>query len=120
MAKQQITLLATLFSIFCSPFTFSQSTDPGASITIEQKLVTAKTDKKGQYEIRTSHRLPDGEPKYSNRLLLENSPYLLQHAHNPVNWFPWGDEAFAMARKENKPVFHRRPMAYSPLRKNAI
>jgi uncharacterized protein YyaL (SSP411 family) len=40
-----------------------------------------------------------------NRLSNETSPYLLQHAHNPVDWFPWGDEAFAKARAEDKPVF---------------
>src|SRR5437764_7860028 len=40
-----------------------------------------------------------------NRLANETSPYLLQHAHSPVDWFPWGEEAFAKARKENKPVF---------------
>jgi uncharacterized protein len=40
-----------------------------------------------------------------NRLIQEKSPYLLQHAHNPVNWYPWGDEAFTKARQENKPVF---------------
>jgi uncharacterized protein len=40
-----------------------------------------------------------------NRLIREKSPYLLQHAHNPVDWFPWGEEAFAEARKENKPIF---------------
>lgn len=40
-----------------------------------------------------------------NRLTLEKSPYLLQHASNPVNWYPWGDEAFQLARKENKPIF---------------
>jgi len=39
-----------------------------------------------------------------NRLALETSPYLLQHAHNPVEWHPWGDEAFAIARAEDKPV----------------
>jgi uncharacterized protein YyaL (SSP411 family) len=39
-----------------------------------------------------------------NRLAQETSPYLLQHAHNPVDWFPWGDEAFARARAEDKPV----------------
>ncbi|MFN2746371.1 thioredoxin domain-containing protein [Bacillus sp. z60-18] len=39
-----------------------------------------------------------------NRLIDEKSPYLLQHAHNPVNWYPWGEEAFEKARKENKPV----------------
>lgn len=45
-----------------------------------------------------------GDPKYTNQLIHEKSPYLLQHAHNPVNWYPWGDEAFALAKKENKPV----------------
>ena len=40
-----------------------------------------------------------------NRLAHETSPYLLQHAHNPVDWYPWGDEAFAKARGEDKPVF---------------
>jgi uncharacterized protein YyaL (SSP411 family) len=43
--------------------------------------------------------------KYANRLAKEKSPYLLQHAHNPVDWFAWGDEAFEKARAENKPVF---------------
>lgn len=40
-----------------------------------------------------------------NRLAQESSPYLLQHAHNPVDWYPWGEEAFAKARAENKPIF---------------
>lgn len=40
-----------------------------------------------------------------NRLVQEKSPYLLQHAHNPVDWYPWGDEAFEKARREDKPVF---------------
>jgi hypothetical protein len=43
--------------------------------------------------------------KHTNRLVREKSPYLLQHAHNPVDWFAWGDEAFARARAENKPIF---------------
>ena len=43
--------------------------------------------------------------EYSNRLIHEKSPYLLQHAHNPVDWFPWGEEAFAKARAEGKPIF---------------
>jgi uncharacterized protein YyaL (SSP411 family) len=41
---------------------------------------------------------------YTNHLINEKSPYLLQHAHNPVNWFPWGKEAFEKARKEHKMV----------------
>ncbi len=43
--------------------------------------------------------------KFTNRLIHEKSPYLLQHAHNPVDWHPWGKEAFERAKKENKPVF---------------
>jgi uncharacterized protein len=42
---------------------------------------------------------------HTNRLAQEKSPYLLQHAHNPVDWYPWGEEAFAKARRENKPIF---------------
>lgn len=45
------------------------------------------------------------ETKQSNRLANEKSPYLLQHAENPVDWYPWNDEAFEKAKKENKPIF---------------
>ena len=43
-------------------------------------------------------------PKFTNRLINETSPYLVQHAHNPVDWYPWCDEAFEKARQEDKPV----------------
>ncbi|HXO93855.1 MAG TPA: thioredoxin domain-containing protein, partial [Candidatus Acidoferrum sp.] len=43
--------------------------------------------------------------EHTNRLAHEKSPYLLQHAHNPVDWYPWGEEAFAKARRESKPIF---------------
>ena len=43
--------------------------------------------------------------KKPNRLIHEKSPYLLQHAFNPVDWYPWGKEAFRVAKEENKPVF---------------
>src|SRR6188768_3082898 len=42
--------------------------------------------------------------QFTNKLIDETSPYLLQHAHNPVNWFPWGDEALNKAKKEDKPI----------------
>ena len=42
--------------------------------------------------------------KHTNRLIKETSPYLLQHAHNPVDWYPWGDEALSKAKQEDKPV----------------
>jgi uncharacterized protein YyaL (SSP411 family) len=44
-------------------------------------------------------------PREANRLINEKSPYLLQHAHNPVDWLPWGNEAFEKARRKNKPIF---------------
>ena len=47
----------------------------------------------------------DNQNNRPNRLINEKSPYLLQHAYNPVQWFPWGEEAFEKARLENKPVF---------------
>src|SRR6516225_8487641 len=45
------------------------------------------------------------QPPKPNRLVHEKSPYLLQHAWNPVDWFPWGTEAFAAARAQNRPIF---------------
>ncbi|MHC4231649.1 MAG: thioredoxin domain-containing protein [Planctomycetota bacterium] len=45
------------------------------------------------------------QPKHTNQLIHEASPYLLQHAHNPVDWHPWGNEAFTKAKKDNKPIF---------------
>lgn len=45
------------------------------------------------------------QPNHTNRLSLETSPYLLQHQHNPVDWYPWGPEAFDLARRENRPIF---------------
>lgn len=44
-------------------------------------------------------------PLYTNRLIHEKSPYLLQHAHNPVDWYPWSEEAFKAAREQDKPIF---------------
>ena len=56
------------------------------------------------YVPRTRHRVGNA-PTYTNRLILETSPYLLQHAHNPVDWHAWGDEAFAEARRRGVPLF---------------
>ena len=47
----------------------------------------------------------DAVPSHTNRLSRETSPYLLQHAHNPVDWYAWGDEALTRARAERKPIF---------------
>jgi uncharacterized protein len=55
----------------------------------------------------TSPGMQEGAPRYryTNRLIHAKSPYLLLHAHNPVDWYAWGDEAFEKARNENKPIF---------------
>jgi len=71
---------------------------------IRKKIASELASRPSDYEPRTRNLRPDGSPEYSNRLLLEASPYLLQHAHNPVNWYPWGDEAFADAKRLGRPV----------------
>ncbi len=53
---------------------------------------------------RTHHLDADGWARFTNGLFLETSPYLLQHAHNPVDWYPWGEEAFKKARARNRPI----------------
>ncbi len=53
----------------------------------------------------TKGKKVNSEFKYTNHLITEQSPYLLQHAHNPVEWYPWGEEAFETARREDKPIF---------------
>jgi len=73
--------------------------------SLQQQLRQAVADKGPDYLPRSRHLHADGSPMYTNRLVLEDSPYLLQHAHNPVNWYSWGPAAFARARKENKPLF---------------
>ena len=60
---------------------------------------------KGPGYVPRTHHLAGARPKYTNRLILETSPYLLQHAHNPVDWHAWGDEAFAEAKRLGRPVF---------------
>ncbi|MDE2143943.1 MAG: thioredoxin domain-containing protein, partial [Elusimicrobia bacterium] len=53
----------------------------------------------------TGSLLAEAGQRRPNHLIREKSPYLLQHAYNPVDWYPWGEEAFAKARRENKPIF---------------
>ncbi len=73
--------------------------------TLQARLQAALDAMPPGYEPRTEHREADGYPRYLNRLILETSPYLLQHAHNPVDWHSWGDEAFELAAAEDRPVF---------------
>ena len=69
-----------------------------------QELQTVYQQKSADYQPRTRH-FENGRAKFTNHLILANSPYLLQHAHNPVNWYGFNDEAFKLAQKENKLIF---------------
>lgn len=71
---------------------------------LQSRIDSALAAKGANYQPRTRH-IQDNKPVFVNRLIFEDSPYLLQHAHNPVDWYPWGEEAFANARELNKPVF---------------
>jgi uncharacterized protein YyaL (SSP411 family) len=77
---------------------------PPLSPELQAELTRALAAKGPGYVPRTRHLDEDGSPKYTNRLIRESSPYLIQHAHNPVNWYPWGDEAFEEARRLGRPV----------------
>ena len=98
--------LLILWFIMVSPVSYSDNsiytiTYPEA---LQQRLISALNNKGSEYKARTRH-VNNGQPVYTNRLIFADSPYLLQHAHNPVNWYTWGEEAFAAAKRENKPVF---------------
>jgi uncharacterized protein YyaL (SSP411 family) len=77
---------------------------PSPPAELGRRLRVAWDARPKGYVPRTRHLRPDGGPRYTNRLFLEASPYLLQHAHNPVDWHPWGDEAFETARRLGRPV----------------
>src|SRR3954471_21685365 len=60
-------------------------------------------EEKAEHPTRHENSGPESSV-HTNRLIHETSPYLLQHAHNPVDWYPWSEEAFEKAKKEDKPV----------------
>jgi uncharacterized protein YyaL (SSP411 family) len=95
MKKRSQLSLAFQFLLFAAALL------PGAGINAQE----AKETRKPLPSPEEIAKLPkDGGPDY-NRLIFEKSPYLLQHAANPVDWHPWGEEAFALAREHNKPIF---------------
>src|SRR3990170_1047143 len=55
-------------------------------------------------QARSTGMSSDSSPRHTNRLAHETSPYLLQHAHNPVDWYPWGEEALRRAKEERLPI----------------
>ena len=68
-------------------------------------LQTAIAQEPEQKPAKEPTKAPAKKEHPANRLAKETSPYLLLHAHNPVDWYPWGEEALAKAKKENKPIF---------------
>ncbi|MBT6176915.1 MAG: thioredoxin domain-containing protein [Deltaproteobacteria bacterium] len=76
-----------------------------SSTSIPSAYLQAYKSAGKDYVPRTHHLNDDGSAKYINRLIFQESPYLRQHAHNPVNWHPWGPEAFARAEAEGKLIF---------------
>lgn len=90
-----VLLLAGTFSSFP---TQSPSSHPVVSIPLD-----STESAKGTINAMIKRKLAEG--KKPNRLIKEKSPYLLQHAFNPVDWYPWGEGAFKKAREEDKPIF---------------
>ena len=70
-------------------------------VTVVGLMVMADDTIKGEWGISTAKI----SQRHTNRLINESSPYLQQHAHNPVDWYPWANEAFQQAKKEDKPIF---------------
>src|ERR1041385_5171958 len=91
-------LVSTLLLLCIRPYTFASDTSkhPSSPITANDSLMNTASK-------FVEEKLKEG--KKPNRLIHEKSPYLLQHAFNPVDWYPWGEEAFKKARDEDKPVF---------------
>ena len=82
---------------------------------LARRLADAVAARGPGYAPRTHHLDASGRPRFTNRLVLERSPYLLQHAHNPVNWCPWGDEAFDEARRTRTAGLPLRRLLHLPL-----
>jgi len=79
---------------------------PASATTATTQAEDGADDDEGSTAVgETPHDAEPTEHEYTNALIDETSPYLLQHAHNPVDWMPWGEAAFARAQREGKPIF---------------
>ncbi len=83
------------------PLPGAESPDDPLRLRLAERIA----GKPPEWRPRTRHVDGRGRPLFTNRLALESSPYLQQHAHNPVDWHPWGDEAFEKAKRLGRPVF---------------
>ena len=97
-------LVTAVLLLAAAPTPGSSPGAPPMPETVRAAIEERLSELPASYEPRTRHLDGEGRPLYTNRLILESSPYLLQHAHNPVDWRPWGEEAFAEARRLGRPV----------------
>jgi uncharacterized protein YyaL (SSP411 family) len=117
MALAVTVVTLVIFSISCQKSVMKQkdvsnddkifSSLPGASMydaALLERFAEIRKKRGASYKPRTRHLRSDGSAKYTNRLFLESSPYLLQHAHNPVNWYSWSDDAFEAAKVLKRPL----------------
>ena len=101
--RSTLTLLSATLAGFaltgCQPSGATEDTaaDPAETKPAPPQTTVTVTETKPPKE--------ETKPKHTNRLANEASPYLQQHQHNPVDWYPWGEEGFKKARDENKPIF---------------
>jgi uncharacterized protein YyaL (SSP411 family) len=99
MKPREITLITTILLVICAIF---------IGIALFPRAQRAMGKESGENDMeQTEHEREarKGPVRGNNRLRFEKSPYLLQHANNPVDWYPWGPEAFEKARREHKPIF---------------
>jgi uncharacterized protein YyaL (SSP411 family) len=97
--------LAGLPAVAAQPAASALPGAPPQPAELRARLAEAIASRPADWRPRSRHLNPDGSPRYTNRLALESSPYLLQHAHNPVDWHAWGEQAFAAARRLDRPLF---------------
>ncbi|MCL4152533.1 UNVERIFIED_CONTAM: hypothetical protein GTU68_033118, partial [Idotea baltica] len=96
----------TILLAACAALAISTAkADPLPGATLDAATLAGLTSAAPVSPPRTKYIDAAGLPLYTNRLIFERSPYLRQHAHNPVNWRPWGPEALAEAAARNVPVF---------------
>src|SRR5262249_51861148 len=78
----------------------------GAADAHDNLIVSRREKKSARFQRKSSskHMTSEQGGRRPNRLAQEQSPYLRQHAYNPVDWYPWGEEARELARRENKPI----------------
>ena len=93
--RNSLIILFAIFAAACQPCPDMTAADDNEHSHVRKPLPNAEKIAK----------LPEDGGKEFNRLVFEHSPYLRQHARNPVDWRPWGKEAFAEAKKQGKPVF---------------